>query len=376
MNDWSSCRNILCIRADNMGDLLMSSPAIRALKETYKCRITLLTSSMAAPMAKHLPDIDEILIYNFPWVKNNSTYESAGFFKAVEELKSCNFDAAVIFTVYSQSPLPAAMLAYLANIPKRLAYCRENPYGLLTDWVPDKEPYALIRHQVRRDMELVAIAGAVTINEKITLQLPAIEWHVLQTILKQAGVDPDKPWLILHAGVSEKKREYPVEDWINAGRKLVKDLGYQVLITGTASEKIITDTLKEQIGHGAFSLGGAFTLEAFIVLIHHAPLVISVNTGTIHIAAAVSTPVIVLYALTNPQHLPWKVCGRALFFDVPPDMQSKNEIIRYVNEYLIEAPASMASPDVIVSAAAEVLQENGNGAEIPEMIPLRNIARY
>lgn len=376
MNDWSSCRNILCIRADNMGDLLMSSPAIRALKETYGSRITLLTSSMAASVAKHLPEIDEILIYDFPWVKNNNPYESASFFKAVEDLKFRNFDAAVIFTVYSQSPLPAAMLAYLVNIPERLAYCRENPYGLLTNWVPDKEPYAFIRHQVRRDLELVASVGAVTANEKIVLKLPPVTWPALKTILKQAGVDPDKPWLILHAGVSEKKREYPVEDWIITGKKIVKDLGYQVLLTGTTSEKIITDMLKEQIGHGAFSLGGAFTLEEFIVLIHHASLVISVNTGTIHIAAAVSTSVIVLYVLTNPQHLPWKVCGRALFFNVPQNMQSKNEVIRYVNEYLIEAPLHMASPEDIVSAAAEVLQEHGHGEEIPEMIPLRNIARH
>lgn len=372
MNDWSVCRNILCIRADNMGDLLMSSPAIRALKETYGFRITLLTSSMAASVAKHLPGIDEIITYDFPWIKNNNSPESAIFFKAVEDLKARNFDAAVIFTVYSQSPLPAAMLAYLANIPKRLAYCRENPYGLLTDWVPDKEPYTVIRHQVRRDLELVASVGAVTTHEKISLQLPPVPWHALQNTLIQAGVDPGKPWLILHAGVSEKKREYPVEEWIKTGKKIV-ELGYQILFTGTKGEKAITDTLKEQIGSGAFSLGGAFTLEEFIVLIHHAPLVISVNTGTIHIAAAVSTPVIVLYALTNPQHLPWKVCGKALFFDVPADMQSKNEVIKYVSEYLIEAALHRASAEDIVSAAAEVLQEHGNREEIPEMIPLRNI---
>jgi len=359
-----------------MGDLLMSSPAIRALKETYGCRITLLTSSMAASVAKHLPEIDEIITYDFPWVKNNSISESAFFFKAVEDLKARDFDAAVIFTVYSQSPLPAAMLAYLANIPKRLAYCRENPYGLLTDWVPDKEPYAFIRHQVRRDLELVASVGAVTANEKIALQLPSVPWQALQIILIQAGIDPDKPWLILHAGVSEKKREYPVEEWISTGKKIVENLGYQILLTGTKGEKKITDTLEEQIGHGAFSLGGAFTLEEFIVLIHHAPLVISVNTGTIHIAAAVSTPVIVLYALTNPQHLPWTVCGRALFFNVPQNMQSKNEVIRYVNDYLIEASAHMASPDDIVSTAAKILRERGNGEVIPEMIPLKNIARH
>jgi hypothetical protein len=68
----------------------------------------------------------------------------------VRQISEKKFDAAVIFTVYSQNPLPTVMLAYLAGIPKRLAYCRENPYQLLTDWVPDQEPYTLIKHQVRQ----------------------------------------------------------------------------------------------------------------------------------------------------------------------------------------------------------------------------------
>jgi hypothetical protein len=61
------------------------------------------------------------------------------------------------------------MLAYLAGIPKRLAYCRENPYQLLTDWVPDQEPYTFIKHQVRRDLDLVAAVGAVTSNDQLQL---------------------------------------------------------------------------------------------------------------------------------------------------------------------------------------------------------------
>mgnify|MGYP003350186482 CR=1 FL=1 len=63
--------------------------------------------------------------------------------------------AAVIFTVYSQNPLPAALFATWAGIPLRLAYCRENPYALLTDWVPEPEPESFIRHEVQRQIDLV-----------------------------------------------------------------------------------------------------------------------------------------------------------------------------------------------------------------------------
>src|SRR5215213_11198584 len=160
MNAWANCKNILCIRADNMGDVIMSSPAIRAVKQGLGCRITLLTSSMGAGIAPYLPEVDEVITYDLPWVKTSNAFDPADFLGIIEKLKHYNFDAAIIFTVFSQNPLPAAMLAYLAGIPLRLAYCRENPYELLTHWVPDKEPYSFIKHQVERDLALVNSIGA------------------------------------------------------------------------------------------------------------------------------------------------------------------------------------------------------------------------
>ncbi|MEJ7737497.1 MAG: glycosyltransferase family 9 protein [Chitinophagaceae bacterium] len=367
--DWSDCKNILCIRPDNMGDLLMSSPAIRALKETFESKITVLTSSMAKGISRLIKEIDEVIVYDFPWIKMNDEPETAGFMRAVEDLKSRKFDAAVIFTVYSQNPLPAAMLAYLAQIPYRLAYCRENPYFLLSHWIPEKEPYEYVRHQVRRDLELVAAVGATTTQLSLSLTLPSVTWEEVSAKLVGLGVHINEPWLILHAGVSEQKREYPAHLWIEAGRKL-SGINQQVLLTGTSAEKPITDRLKEEIGNQAFSLGGVLNLEEFIVLIHQASLVISVNTGTVHIAAATGTPVIVLYALTNPQHLPWKIIGKVLLFDVPESMRSKNEVLRYVHDHLFFKQDPIASPDDIVNAVLELL--DGYRPEMPEMIPLRS----
>src|SRR5690349_15518102 len=113
--DWSSCKNILVIRADNLGDLIMSSPAISALKESFGAKITVLTSQMATGIAKYIDQIDEVITYDLPWVKLNNTIASDSFFDVVQQIKEKQFDAAVIFTVFSQNPLPAAMLAYLAN---------------------------------------------------------------------------------------------------------------------------------------------------------------------------------------------------------------------------------------------------------------------
>ena len=355
MINWQSCKKILVIRSDNMGDLLMSTPAIRALKETFDSRITVLTSSMAAGIAHNIPEIDETIIFDVPWVKTANASFSHDFLSMVKVLKAKQFDLAVIFTVFSQNPMPAIMLAYLADIPKRLAYCRENPYELLTNWIPDKEPYTLIKHQVIRDLDLVASVGAVTSNDFLSLKIPNA-WPSTKKKLHKNSIDLQKPWIILHPGVSELKRQYPTESWIELGKRLITDFGYQVILTGSASEKKLTDEIQQGIGTNAFSIAGLLSLDEFICLIKEASLLLSVNTGSVHIAAATQTPVVVLYAQTNPQHTPWKTPNKVLYFEVPEALQSRNEVLKFVQTQSEKAPKTVAVEAVLEAVAALSLQ--------------------
>lgn len=350
MESWHNCKNILVVRLDNMGDLLMSTPAIRALKESFGSRITVLTSSMAAGIAHHIPEIDEIITFNVPWVKTNNASFSHEFLVLAEVLKARNFDATVIFTVFSQNPMPAIMLTYLADIPNRLAYCRENPYELLTHWLPDQEPYTFIKHQVERDLDLVRSIGATTKNNFIAIEVPEA-WESAQKTLGKNSIDLQKPWLILHPGVSEQKRQYPTEKWIEIGKKLV-DFGYQILLTGSASEKKLTDEIAQGIGTNAFSIAGFLSLDEFICLIDEAPLLLSVNTGPVHIAAATQTPVIVLYAQTNPQHTPWKTPSKVLYFEVPEALRSKNEVLKFVQNHQEKVPQVIAVEEILNEVSA------------------------
>jgi hypothetical protein len=123
-------KRILCIRLDNLGDVLMTTPAFLALCAADPGReLTLLASRTGARAAAFLDDIDEVIEYDAPWVKQQVATDAAVDLAMCERLAAGRFDAAVIFTVYSQDPLPAAMLCHLAGIPRRLPHCRENPYG-------------------------------------------------------------------------------------------------------------------------------------------------------------------------------------------------------------------------------------------------------
>jgi len=340
----------------------MSSPAIRALKETFHARITVLTSSMAAGVAQLIPEIDDVLICDFPWVKT-STSDDRRFLELIPLLKERNFDLAVVFTVYSQNPLPAVMLTYLSGIPSRLAYCRENPYQLLTHWVPDKEPYTYIKHQVRRDLDLVAEIGAYPSTELLKIKEDKLAQEMVLRKLHSVGVSTQQPWLIFHAGVSEQKRAYPNHLWIETAITVINQMNYQILYTGSGKEKALTDQLAAETGQNSFSLGGLFALNEFAELIRKSSLVISVNTGTVHLAAATQTPVVVLYALSNPQHAPWKALGQILPFSVSATLESKNEVLKYVTSELLPRNKSVSPADIIevteiiLSGGAQIIKE-------------------
>lgn len=361
------CKNVLCVRLDNMGDVLMSSPAIHALKSRLNCKITLLTSSLGKPITPYIPVIDEVMVFDVPWVKLPNE-PSDDFVQIVKQVEQKKFDAAVIFTVFSQSALPAAMLLYLAKIPIRVAYCRENPYTLLTHWVPDEEPYGIIKHQVRRDLDLVKSIGIQIKDEQLVLQPPKLQRQFAEHILTQTGVDVHQPWLIFHPGVSEKKREYPFEKWVETARRVIQDLKFQVVLTGGKQEQEVIEDMQRQIGNQAFSVAGKTDVGDLITLVAQTPVVVSVNTSTVHIAAATHTPVVVLYALTNPQHAPWKAPGKVLVFDVPAEQQSKNEVLRFVRQKYFHHAVPFPEPGLIIKTVKELLEQNERLNLIPEMI--------
>lgn len=357
MMGWDACRKILCIRADNMGDVLMSSPAFRALKESFNSEITLLTSSMGAEIGHLIPEVDRVMTFDFPWVQISRSSESDDVLSIVGEIKKRGFDGCIVFSVYSQNSLPAAFVAYLAHIPLRLAYCREKPYGLLTHWVPDKEPYSYILHQVERDLRLVSTIGAKSKNKRLSLHVRQLDLSPkLQVYIKSVR----RGYFVFHPGVSEQKRRYPVDYWADLGKAVYKEFKMPIFFTGSGEEIDLNREIVLKIGKGAVSVAGLFTLEEVASLIGRANALIAVNTGTVHIAAALQTPVLVLYAQTNPQHCPWMVPYKCLQFSVADSLKSQNEVIRFVNNVYYRKLVPVPSAEVALMALRELLSNARN----------------
>jgi lipopolysaccharide heptosyltransferase II len=313
---WSAARRLLAVRLDAMGDLLMTTPALRALRAARPDRhLTVLTSSAGCGIAALVPEVDAVIAYDAPWTKATPPRRSAGGeYALARRLAAGRFEAAVIFTVYSQSPLPAALLCWLAGVPLRLAHCRENPYQLLTDWVPDPEPARVVRHEVRRQLDLVGAVGATTRNERLSLQVPAAARARVRARLGRLGVGRE-PWVLLHPGATAPSRRYPGESFAEVVRGL-RAAGVPVVLAGGAADGPVVAEI-QRAAPRVPSLAGRLDVPALAALIAEAPLLVANNSAPVHIAAALGTPVVDLYALTNPQHTPWAVPHRVLSHEVP-----------------------------------------------------------
>ncbi len=356
---WADARRILAVRLDGGGDVLMTTPALRALREGARGRhITLLTSPAGAAVARLVPEVDEVIEYVAPWMKAPAAADPAAHLATVETLRARAFDAAAIFTVYSQTPHPAATLCFLAGIPLRLAHAREKTYGLLTDWVPEPEPERFVRHETRRQLDLVEHVGARTSDQHLSLRVPPEAAERVRWTLSR--LDSARPWCVLHPGATASSRRYPVEGFARVVTRLVREHGWQVVLTAGPSEAALTAQIAAAGGPNVVDLGGRLTLPETAALIEAAPLLVCNNSLPAHIAAAVGTPVVDLYALTNPQHTPWRVPHRVLFHDVPCRNCYASLCPRGHNDCLRKV-----RPEEVVAAALDLAGGAGASRSVP-----------
>ncbi|MCU0491128.1 MAG: glycosyltransferase family 9 protein [Chloroflexaceae bacterium] len=368
--EWQAARRILLVRLDNLGDVLVTTPAMRAVRESLpQASLSLLTSPVGAQVGRLNPDIDEVITCEVPWVDpwQELPFDPAREAALIASLRERRFDGAIIFTSFRQSPLPAAYLCYLAGIPLRLGSTWDGAGSLLTSRYKHEEQ---LIHEVERNLALVATIGLTTANTDLVLQVNAedrvtnYELRVtssgsddcpLPTLRLRSGqaANCQLPLVILHPGCTMPARTYPWEQFAHVADLLVEQLGATVVLTGSAAEHPLVEQIQRRMRHESIALAGELPFPQFCALIEGADLLITNNTGPMHIAAALKTPVVALFALTNPpeQWGPWRVPQRLLYHEVPCRICYQracplgHECLRLV------------TPEQVVKAAIELLSE-------------------
>ncbi|MDM7916869.1 MAG: glycosyltransferase family 9 protein, partial [Candidatus Eisenbacteria bacterium] len=330
--------------------------ALHAMKESRPgCSVRILTSSLGAAGGPLLEPVDETIVYDPPWMKATPQREGPDPDVAVlDRLRQGRFDGAVIFTVYSQNPLASALLCHLAGIPRRLAHCRENPYQLLTDWIAEPEPQRLIRHEARRQLDLVGWIGCGTSDERLRIRVPEPAVARAKEALREWGaVEPGRDeWILIHPGASAPSRRWPPERFAEAADRIHAETSLPILFSGTSGEAALVEQIAARMKAPSRSMAGKLSLAEFAAVVRASRLLISNNTSPVHIASAVGTPVIDLYALTNPQHTPWMVPNRVLYHDVACRWCYKSLCPQGHHDCLRKV-----EPESVVRAAHELLAE-------------------
>jgi lipopolysaccharide heptosyltransferase II len=355
---WEDARHVLCVRLDTIGDVLMTTPALRALRDARPGRrLTLLTSSVGRGIGALVPEVDDVIAFDAVWLKPSAERADPGPERTmIDLLRARSFEAAAIFTVYSQSPLPAALLCHLAGIPLRLAHCRENPYGLLTDWVREPEPERFVRHEVRRQLDLVAAVGATAGDERLSLDVPPKATRRVGALLAAEGLDDGGAWALVHPGATAPSRRYPSESFA-AACDLLAASGCRVVLSGAPAEGALVERVRLAAAAPVISLAGRLDLPELAALIAAAPVLVANNSGPVHMACALGTPVVDLYALTNPQHTPWRAPARVLSHDVACRWCYRSVCPEGHHDCL-----RLVAPGDVARAALELLEETGVGA--------------
>jgi ADP-heptose:LPS heptosyltransferase len=299
-------QHVLVARLDNAGDVLLAGPAIRAVA-TGAREVTLLAGPRGAAAAALLPGVDRVLVHRAAWIDPEpEPVHRVAIEQLMATVRDLAPEVALILTSFHQSPLPLALLLRLAGVEWVGAVCDDYPGSLLDlrHHVDDGV------HEVERGRSLARAAG---------FDLPPGDDGALRVELGAAPDElPEPPYVVVHPGASVPARAWPAEH----ARELVRLLehaGRRVVVTGGPGEEALTRLVAGEPRLGVEDLGGRTGLAAVGHVLAAAEVAVCGNTGPAHLAAAVGTPVVSLFAPTVPvvRWRPWRVPQVLHVLDVP-----------------------------------------------------------
>ncbi|MDQ3912318.1 MAG: glycosyltransferase family 9 protein [Actinomycetota bacterium] len=295
---WAEVRRLLVMRLDNIGDVLMTAPVLRALKENLPgSHITLMASPAGKEGARLLPWVDEVLPWRVVWQDlGRLPHDPAREREMIETLEKGSYDVAIILTSFKQTPHAAGYACYLAGIPLRLGESKEWGGGVLTDEVP-AAPDEL--HQVERNLRLIEHAGFRVKDRALSVCVPEKARESILEELETRRVTPGAPYILLSPWTSAPARTYPPTRFAHAARRVSEETGALVVVTGTEKDRERGGELLGALGSRGVDFTGASNLAELAALAEGARLVLTNNTSTMHLADAVRTPSVVLFSGTE-----------------------------------------------------------------------------
>lgn len=293
----------LVARLDSAGDVLLQGPAVRAVAAGSR-RVSFLCGPRGAASAELLPNVDELLVFRAEWIDPEpEPLSRPAIDELVARVAALAPDAAVILTSFHQSPLPLALLLRLAGVERVGAISEDYPGSLLD-----------VRHRVADDVH--EVERSLSLAAAMGFSLPAGDdgrLRVRRRAMLPPEVDAHRPYVVVHPGAAAPARAWSPGRHAELVERLLAS-GRRVVVTGSSEESRLTALVAGRPRPEVLLLAGCTPLPVLAEVLAAADAVVVGNTGPAHLAAAVGTPLVSLFAPVVPaaRWRPWRVAHALL----------------------------------------------------------------
>jgi lipopolysaccharide heptosyltransferase II len=295
-------KRILLIRTDLMGDVILSLPAAHALRRAYPAaQIDMLILPPNIGVIKYDPAIARIVTYDPNIWRRPNAFLTAGSYRAflglLRDLRAAQYDLCL-----SLAGDWASVFAFFSKARRRLGYRDEAYPFFMTDPVPGGR-YRVRQHEVEYIAGLARAAGAVIEEGQRAPALVVSEQARadVKALLAANGVQEGDLLIAAHAGATNGlAKRWPIPHWATLADQLMTQLGAKVVLTGAASDAEITAAIAARMQQAPLDLTGKTTIPQLAALLARCDLVISGDSGPLHMAGAVGSPVVAIHGPTDP----------------------------------------------------------------------------
>lgn len=281
-------KNILVIKLRYIGDVLLATPTLLALKSAYPAaRLTMLVNRGTEEVLQGNPYLDQIMVLD--------KGSLAAQWRLLSQLRSLRFDLVIDLTDGDRS----AFLSYVSGAPVRIGFNDERRWrGWCYDRVVQTE--SGVRHRIERDLAALKPLGITTGDRTPGLWLSSEEEASGEELLHRLGVRTDEPMVIIQPGARYWFKAWPADRFAQLADRLAAEYRCQVLIGGSGQEEDLARRINQDATCRPISLAGLTGVKEFAAVVKRATLFVGNDSGAMHVAVAVGTPTVALFGPSDP----------------------------------------------------------------------------
>ncbi|MFH1854404.1 MAG: lipopolysaccharide heptosyltransferase II [Candidatus Omnitrophota bacterium] len=308
MMDIKKIKRILIVRTDRVGDVVLSTPVFAAARAAFPdAYIAVMVSSQTKEIVAGNPHINEIIVLD-----KGSRHR--GFLKTVifsMWLKAKRFDLALLL----HSTVRVNLICYLAGIPRRIGYARGKMDFLLTKRLEYTKRLGE-KHEIEYSLDVLRSLGVNVEASSPIVSIKENDFKEADSLLFESGVKENTGLVFINPGASCVSRIWPFENFASLADTLMDNLGLSVVIVSSPEHVKIGEKVRGLMKHEPIFLCGRTSLGVLAALLKRASLFISNDSGPVHIACAVGTPVISIFSRKERGVSPkrWGPFGRKSVF--------------------------------------------------------------